>query len=183
MLSDQDLELLQKVARRKARQLSRHRQDQEDLEQDALLGALQKPEYSTRAARFAAGMSARRQRRAAKVRLLEGIGELSDEPGAERHWSLHQERGRGGQFVPRGQGVACRLDVETIKALPTMRQVVDDLVRRAFAACDGRIALAAAALGMGPRAFRRRLRALDRAGSPAGTPAARTPAAARSSTE
>jgi DNA-directed RNA polymerase specialized sigma24 family protein len=174
MLSEEDLSILRTVARRKAGQLSRHCQDREDLEQEALLAALRKPEFSTKAARWGAGVAARKQRAAARPR------------PPERHWTLHQERGRSGQFVPRGQGAVRALDVEAIKSLPTVRQVVDDLVRRALAACDGSTRLAAAAIGMGHTTLTRRLRswrALGLDAPPQRTAQARAPAAARSSTE
>lgn len=159
MLSDEDLAILLTVARRKAEALSRNGHDREDLEQEALLAALRKPEYSTKAARWGAGMAARKQR--------------ATQP---------RERHRGGQFVSR----VLQLDVETLKTLPTVRQAVDDLVRRALAACDGQTALAAAAIGMGHTTLKARLRswrALGLDAPPQRTAQARAPAAARSSTE
>lgn len=154
-----DLEHLRKIAWHEARRLTRNRADQEDIAQEAMLAALQKPEYSTQAARWGARCAARQQRRAARVRVLE---DLSQQPAAlrpERRLSLHDARGRGGRFVPRGQSVVRPMDVEALKSLPTVRQVVDDLVRRALAACDGCTRLAAAAIGMGHTTLKVRLRA------------------------
>lgn len=133
MLSDEDLARARKVARLRAKDLSRNHHDREDIEQEAVLAALQKPEFSNKAARWGA----------------------ANEKARQMHRDQVRDRSNSGRFKPK----PLNLDVEALQALPTVRQAIDDLIRRALSACEGRTALAAAAIGMGHSTLKRRLRA------------------------
>lgn len=147
MLLDEDLPRLRRVARLRALDLSRNHHDREDIEQEALLAALQHPEFSTKAARWGAADAAARQRRDARGPTIRGIAR-----------SQTLEFTRSGRFARKGEGVVKRIDHVALAALPSVEQVVDDLVRRALAAADGRQKEAAAAIGMGYRTLKTRLR-------------------------
>jgi DNA-binding NtrC family response regulator len=158
MLPAEELTRLQKVARLRALDLSRNHHDREDIEQEALLAALQKPEFSTKAARWGASDEAARQRRARRSAIDAGI------PRPPRREAL--EFTKSGRFARKGEGVTPRVDHAALAALPTVKQVVDDLVRRALAAADGRQKEAAAAIGMGYRTLKTRLRSWRARGLP-----------------
>ena len=186
MVSDEELAHLQKVARLKAKDLTRDYHDREDVEQEALLAAMQQPnpEWAAQSGRWAASRAMRKVRRRRREMATDELDVAADTQRSARHWSPHQERDGYGVFVKKGQGGVERpIDVQALKALPSVREAIDDLIRRALAATGGRIELAATAIRMGHTTLKRRLHALRVLGLPTGQPErapARGPAAARS---